>query len=67
MSRQGEFMVYCAEHYKAAKNMTGKQVSELFSCYRVWEYIYSCAFAVWVRPFATLLPLTSRWFIPLCS
>ncbi|MGN0659421.1 MAG: DUF3791 domain-containing protein [Emergencia sp.] len=22
--------------------MTGKQVSELFSKYRVWNYIYSC-------------------------
>lgn len=42
MSRQGDFLIYCTEQYKAAKNMTGKQVSELFTKYSVWEYIYSC-------------------------
>lgn len=42
MSRQGEFLIYCTEQYKVAKNLTGKQVSELFSRYRVWDYIYSC-------------------------
>ena len=42
MSRQGDFLIYCIEQYKSAKRMTGKQVSELFSQYSVWEYIYSC-------------------------
>lgn len=42
MSRQGDFMIYCVEQYKSAKKLTGKQVSELFSRYRVWDYIYSC-------------------------
>lgn len=42
MSRQGNFMIYCTEQYKAAKKLTGKQVSELFTRYRVWDYIYSC-------------------------
>lgn len=42
MSRQGDFLIYCTELYKSAKNMTGKQVSELFSRYDVWNYIYSC-------------------------
>lgn len=42
MSRQGDFMVYCTEQYKSAKKLTGKQVSDLFSRYRVWDYIYSC-------------------------
>lgn len=42
MSRQGDFMIYCTEEYKSAKKLTGKQVSELFSRYRVWDYIYSC-------------------------
>lgn len=42
MSREGNFLVYCIEQYKAAKNLTGKQVSELFEQYNVWEYIYSC-------------------------
>ena len=42
MSRQGDFMVYCTELYKSAKNMTGKQVANLFTSYQVWDYIYSC-------------------------
>ena len=42
MSRQGVFMIYCTEQYKSAKKLTGKQVSDLFSRYRVWDYIYSC-------------------------
>ena len=42
MSRQGDFMVYCTELYKSAKNMTGKQVSNLCTSYQVWDYIYSC-------------------------
>ena len=42
MSIQGDFMVYCTEQYKAAKKLTGRQVAELFSRYRVWEYLYSC-------------------------
>ncbi len=42
MSKQGEFMIYCIEQYKAAKKLTGKQVSDLFSRYQVWDYIYSC-------------------------
>ena len=42
MSRQGDFMIYCTEQYKSAKKLTGKQVSELFSRYQIWDYIYSC-------------------------
>lgn len=42
MSRAGDFLVYCTEHYKAAKGLTGREVSELFSKYSVWEYIYTC-------------------------
>mgnify|MGYP003552873159 FL=1 len=42
MSRQGDFMVYCTEQYKSAKKLSGKQVSELFNRYQVWDYIYSC-------------------------
>ena len=42
MSEQGRFMVFCAEQYKLAKNLTGKQLSELFGRYNVWEYVYSC-------------------------
>ena len=42
MSREGDFMIYCVEQYKSAKKLNGKQVSELFNRYQVWEYIYSC-------------------------
>lgn len=42
MRRQGDFLIYCTELYKSAKKLTGKQVSELFSRYSVWDYIYSC-------------------------
>lgn len=42
MSRQGVFLIYCVETYKNAKHLTGKQVAELFTRYRVWDYVYSC-------------------------
>lgn len=42
MSVQGTFMIFCAEQYKMAKHLTGKQLTDLFTRYRVWEYIYSC-------------------------
>lgn len=42
MSRQGDFMIFCTEQYKSAKNLNGRQVSELFTRYDVWDYIYSC-------------------------
>lgn len=42
MSVQGKFMIFCAEQYKMAKHLTGRQLAELFTRYRVWEYLYSC-------------------------
>jgi len=42
MSAEGKFLVYCIETYKAAKNLTGKQVIELFAQYEVIDYIMSC-------------------------
>lgn len=42
MSRQGNFLIYCVEQYKSSKHLTGREVSALFSQYRVWEYVYSC-------------------------
>ena len=42
MSKEGNFLVYCTERYKSAKRLTGRQVSDLFSKYSVWNYIYSC-------------------------
>lgn len=35
-------MIYCAEQYKLVKNLTGKQLAEIFSRYKVWDYIYTC-------------------------
>ncbi|MCL2879166.1 MAG: DUF3791 domain-containing protein [Treponema sp.] len=34
-----KFMVYCVEIYKTAHNLNGRQVMELFSKYKVFEYI----------------------------
>lgn len=42
MSRQRDFLIYCVDIYKNARNLTGRQVAELFTRYRVWEYVYSC-------------------------
>ncbi|MDE6847594.1 MAG: DUF3791 domain-containing protein [Lachnospiraceae bacterium] len=42
MSREGNFLVFCTEQYKSAKGLTGIQVSQLFTKYMVWDYIYSC-------------------------
>ena len=46
MSKEGNFLIYCIERYKSAKGLTGRQVSELFTKYRVWDYIYSCFVAL---------------------
>lgn len=42
MSKEGKFLIYCTEQYKDAKGLNGRQVSELFTKYKVWDYIYSC-------------------------
>ena len=42
MSKEGNFLIFCIEQYKSAKDLTGKQVMELFGKYRVSEYIVSC-------------------------
>ena len=39
MSKQGAFMIYCAEQYRLAKNLIGKQLAELFSKYQIWENV----------------------------
>ena len=41
MSTEGKFLVYCLELYKREKNLTGKQVLELFNQYGVIEYVMS--------------------------
>ena len=42
MSAEGKFLVYCLEMYRAAKEMTGSQVIEMFKRYGVTDYILSC-------------------------
>jgi len=42
MSKEGRFLVFCLEMYKAAKHMTGKQVIELFKRYDITDYVLSC-------------------------
>jgi len=42
MNAEGKFLVYCIETYKAAKNLSGIQVIEMFKRYGVMDYILSC-------------------------
>ena len=42
MTNQGKFMVFCVEQYKHAKQLNGRQLSDLFDKYRVWNYLYDC-------------------------
>ena len=42
MSKEGNFLIYCIEEYKASKKLTGRQVIELFKKYKISEYIMSC-------------------------
>jgi hypothetical protein len=40
------FLAYCIESYKSAKQYTGKQVMSLFNKYDVLDYITDCAGAL---------------------
>jgi len=42
MSIEGKFLVYCLETYRAAKQMSGRQVFEMFKLYGVIDYVLSC-------------------------
>ena len=42
MSKEGKFLIYCLEIYRREKNLTGKQVMELFKKYGVVDFIMSC-------------------------
>ncbi|MCR5790754.1 MAG: DUF3791 domain-containing protein [Lachnospiraceae bacterium] len=41
MSNEGNFLTYCIEQYKCDKELTGREVMELFGKYQVLEYIFS--------------------------
>ena len=42
MSKEGNFLIFCIEQYKSAKNLNGRQVMDLFRKYKISEYIVSC-------------------------
>lgn len=39
MSKETTFAVFCLENYKVHRNLTGREVSELFDRYGVFDYI----------------------------
>ena len=39
MSEEGKFLVFCMECYRAEKDLTGREVSELFTKYGVSDYV----------------------------
>lgn len=39
MTKELPFVIYCIEEYKNSKNMSGKEVLELFDRYSVFDYI----------------------------
>lgn len=41
MTKEGQFLIYCIEIYKTAKQMTGKEVVSCFYKYGVGDYIRS--------------------------
>jgi hypothetical protein len=42
MSDNTDFIAYCLEEYKAANEMTGKEVIALFKKYNIIDYVVSC-------------------------
>ena len=39
MSKEMAFVVFCLENYKVHRNLNGREVSELFERYGVFDYI----------------------------
>ena len=54
MSKETEFTVFCMESYKVYKSLSGKQASDLFRQYDVFDYI---------REFYDVLHTTSYQYI----
>ncbi len=42
MSKEGKFLIFCIEVYKAEKHLTGAQTFDLFKKYDIQDYILSC-------------------------
>jgi len=41
VSKEGAFLVYCLEVYRKAKDLSGRQVIDLFKKYGVTDYVMS--------------------------
>lgn len=39
MSKEGNFLVFCIECYRAEKGLSGREVSALFAKYGVYDYV----------------------------
>ena len=39
MSKEGKFLVFCMECYRAEKGLSGREVSQLFSKHGVYDYV----------------------------
>ena len=39
MSREGKFLMFCMECYRAEKGLSGREVSALFAKYGVYDYV----------------------------
>jgi hypothetical protein len=42
IDNETKFLVYCIETYKIARNLSGRQVMQLFNQYEIPDYIVSC-------------------------
>jgi hypothetical protein len=47
--KEADFLIYCLEIYKSAKNLTGAQAMELFDNYGVTGFILECYEALHVE------------------
>lgn len=41
MSKESQFLIYCMERYRYSKKLSGKELSDLFDKYNVYDYIIS--------------------------
>jgi len=39
MSKEGKFLIFCMECYRAEKGMSGREVSALFAKYGLYDYV----------------------------
>lgn len=42
MSKEVKYLIFCMEEYKKAEKLSGKEVSDLFEKYYVFDFITSC-------------------------